>query len=112
MSTTPTSDRNDGVIETFRANSGAMPNGANILLLHTKGAKSGQARVHPVVYTRDGDRYVVLASKGGAPTNPDWYHNLVASPNVTIEVGSQRLPARAVITQGASGSVCLTRTPW
>jgi deazaflavin-dependent oxidoreductase (nitroreductase family) len=53
------------------------------------------------VYTRDGDRYVIIASKGGYATNPDWYHNLVANPDVTVEVGDQRFAARAIVTEGS-----------
>jgi deazaflavin-dependent oxidoreductase (nitroreductase family) len=99
-----TNDFNTEIIEQFRANSGAMNSGpfksAPLLLLGTTGAKSGQPRVNPLVYTRDGDRYVVIASKGGAPTNPDWFHNVVANPEVTLEVGPERFPARASIPQG------------
>ena len=94
---------NDGIIEEFRANQGKVGGGfANvpILLLHHKGAKTGTVRVNPLAYQRDGDRYVIYASKGGAPTNPDWYHNLRANPEVTIEVGTDEVPARAVITEG------------
>jgi deazaflavin-dependent oxidoreductase (nitroreductase family) len=98
-------DFNSEIIEQFRANSGTMTSGpfkgAPVLLLNSKGAKSGQTRVSPLVYTRDGDRYVVIASKGGAPTNPDWYHNVVANPEVTLEVGPQRFLAKAVVADGA-----------
>jgi deazaflavin-dependent oxidoreductase (nitroreductase family) len=94
------SDFNTNVIEEFRANGGnvggpfaTMP----ILLLHHIGAKSGKARVNPVAYLADGDRYVIFASKGGAPVNPDWYHNLRAHPEVQVEVGSQSL--RAIATE-------------
>ena len=59
-----------------------------LLLLHHTGAKTGTSRINPLVYLPDGDRYVIFASKAGAPTNPDWYHNLMANPDVTIEVGS------------------------
>jgi deazaflavin-dependent oxidoreductase (nitroreductase family) len=98
--TFPSNDYNNDLIEKFRANNGAMPNGSALLLLHTKGAKSGQLRVNPLAYTRDGDRYVIIASKGGYATNPDWYHNLVANPEVTVEVGEQRFPARAIVADG------------
>jgi deazaflavin-dependent oxidoreductase (nitroreductase family) len=100
MTSTSTSDYNQQVIETFRSNHGSMPNGAPLMLLTTKGARSGQERMHPLAYTRDGERYVVLASKGGAPTNPDWYHNVVAHPDVTVEVGGQRFSAKASVAQG------------
>ena len=97
-------DFNRGLIEHFRANDGeireGMFRGAPVLLLTTRGAKSGATHTTPLVYTRDGDRLVVIASKGGAPTNPAWYHNLVADPNATVEVGRDRFQARAVVAQG------------
>lgn len=99
--TFPTNEYNAKLIETFRANNGAMPNGAPLLLLSTTGARSGQLRVNPLAYTRDGDRYVIIASKGGYATNPDWYHNLVANPEVTVEVGDKRFSARAIVTEGS-----------
>ncbi|MFT4039887.1 MAG: nitroreductase/quinone reductase family protein, partial [Thermomicrobiales bacterium] len=68
-----------------------------VLLVTTTGAKSGQPRIAPLVYTKDGDRYVIIASKGGAPTNPDWYYNIAANPEVTVEVGEETFPARAEI---------------
>jgi len=89
---------NDNLIEEFRANGGkvgGMFAGAPLMLLTTTGAKSGQPRVAPLVYTTDGDDYVIIASKGGAPTNPDWYHNIVANPEVTVEIGTETFPARA-----------------
>lgn len=93
-------DFNKQVIEEFRANDGkvgGMFEGAPMLLLTTKGAKSGQPRIAPLVYTRDGDRIVIIASKGGAPTHPDWYHNIAANPDVTVEVGTEKFPARAEV---------------
>jgi deazaflavin-dependent oxidoreductase (nitroreductase family) len=90
---------NQGVIESFRAQDGNLEN-RPLLLLTTTGARSGKTRVIPLAYSRDGDRYVVLASKGGAPTNPDWYHNVVAHPEVTVEVGSSQYEARASVAQG------------
>jgi deazaflavin-dependent oxidoreductase (nitroreductase family) len=95
---------NNRLIEEFRANGGkvgGMFAGAPLLLLTTTGAKSGQARVAPLVYTTDGDRLVVIASKGGAPTNPDWYHNLIANPEATVELGNETFPARASVMEGA-----------
>ncbi|MFN8479361.1 MAG: nitroreductase family deazaflavin-dependent oxidoreductase [Kouleothrix sp.] len=92
------SDFNQGVITEFRANGGKVGGyfaGANMLLLHTIGAKSGQARINPLVYANDGDRMIIIASKGGAPSNPDWYYNLLANPVVTVEVGSEQFQARA-----------------
>jgi deazaflavin-dependent oxidoreductase (nitroreductase family) len=94
---------NQDLIAQFRANGGeikeGMFKGAPILLLTTTGAKSGATYTTPLAYTRDGDRYVVIASKGGAPTNPAWYHNLVANPTPTIEVGTERFQARASVAQ-------------
>lgn len=91
---------NQQLIETFRANDGKVPGWNRLLLLTTTGAKSGQPRTSPLAYSTDGDRLVVAASKGGAPTNPDWYHNLLANPVVTVEVGSERFQARAHVTEG------------
>ncbi len=91
---------NTAIIEEFRTNGGKVGGqfaGLPLLLLHTVGAKSQQPRVNPVAYTTDGDRYVVFASKGGAPTNPDWYYNLVAQPLVTVEVGTEQFQARATV---------------
>jgi deazaflavin-dependent oxidoreductase (nitroreductase family) len=97
------SDFNENVINEFRANGGKVGGpfeGASMMLLTTTGAKSGQARTRPVVYTKDGERFVIIASKAGAPTNPDWFHNLVANPEVTLEVGVETFPARATVTSG------------
>ena len=96
-------DWNKATIEEFRANSGkvgGMFAGKTLLLLHTLGAKSGQERVNPVACVMDGDRLVIIASKGGAPSNPDWYHNLVAHPLVTVEVGAETFQARAAVASG------------
>ena len=98
--TFPTNDYNTELIEKFRANNGVMPGGSQLLLLTTTGAKSQKLRVNPLAFTRDGDRYVIIASKGGSPTNPDWYHNLVANPEVTVEVDGKRFAARAAVTEG------------
>lgn len=95
-------DRNKKIIDEFRANEGKVGGyfaGKTLLLLHTIGAKSGQERVNPAAYVRDGDRYVIIASKGGAPTNPNWYHNLLANPLVTVEVGTETFQARATVAQ-------------
>jgi deazaflavin-dependent oxidoreductase (nitroreductase family) len=99
--TFPSNEYNNELIEKFRANNGALPNASSLLLLGTTGARSGQPRVNPLAYTRDGDRYVVIASKGGYATNPDWFHNLVAHPEVTVEVGDKRFAARAIVTEGS-----------
>ena len=93
-------DWNKATIEEFRANKGKVGGpfaGANLLLLHTKGAKSGLERVNPMMYYRDGDRYVVIASKGGADTHPDWYHNLLANPELSVEVGTEQFPVIATV---------------
>jgi deazaflavin-dependent oxidoreductase (nitroreductase family) len=93
-------DWNKNIIEEFRANGGQVGGafaGRTLLLLHTTGAKSGQERVNPVAYTLDGDRIVIIASKGGAPQNPAWYHNIVANPLVTVEVGKEKFQVRAAI---------------
>ncbi len=97
-------DFNEKVIAEFRANGGKVGppfEGAPLILLTTTGAKSGQPRIAPLVYTTDGDRMVVLASKAGAPTNPDWYHNLVANPTATVETGSETFSVRASVAEGA-----------
>jgi deazaflavin-dependent oxidoreductase (nitroreductase family) len=90
---------NDKIIEQFRANRGEMTSGPfagrSLLLLTTKGARSGAERTSPLVFSRDGDRLVVIASKGGAPTHPDWVHNLRTHPEVTVEVGGEKFRARA-----------------
>lgn len=96
-------DWNRTIIEEFRANDGKVGGqfaGAPMLLLTTTGAKSGQRRTNPVVYLPEGDRIYVFASKGGAPTNPDWYHNLVAHPTVTVEVGTDSFEATATPVTG------------
>jgi deazaflavin-dependent oxidoreductase (nitroreductase family) len=97
------SDWNTKIIEEFRANQGQVGGpfeGAPVLLLHTTGAKSGLERVNPVMYLDlDGSRYV-FATKGGADSHPDWYHNLVAHPGVTVEVGVDTYSATAVPVGG------------
>ena len=96
-------DWNRGTIETFRANKGQVGGfweGRPLLLLTTTGAKSGQLRTTPVMYFREGERVFIFASKGGAPTNPDWYHNLLAHPDVTVEIGDQTYEAKALPMTG------------
>lgn len=100
MSTRDWDQFNAGVIEEFRANGGNVEGRRALLLLTTIGAKTGKPRVVPLVYTRDGDDIVIIASKGAEPTNPDWYHNLVANPEVTVEVGPETFQAKARITDG------------
>jgi deazaflavin-dependent oxidoreductase (nitroreductase family) len=95
---------NQALIAEFRANGGQVGGsfaGRPLLLLNTTGARSGQPRTSPLVYTTDGARLVIIASKGGAPSHPDWYHNIVANPAVEIELGAERFPARATIAEGA-----------
>ena len=100
------SDRNDfntSIIEEFRSKDGKVGGpfeGAPMLLLHSTGAKSGQERINPVVYQQVGDEVAVFASKAGAPTHPDWYHNLVANPDATIEIGTETVPVRARVLSG------------
>jgi deazaflavin-dependent oxidoreductase (nitroreductase family) len=102
--TTPAdmNDFNNQVVEEFRTNEGKVSGyfeGKNVLLLTTIGAKSGQERLSPLVYTSDGDKLVVAASMGGAPKNPAWFHNLVANPKVTIEVGTEKFEATATVIE-------------
>ena len=94
---------NQHLIDEFRANGGKVTGrfaNSPLLLLTTTGAKSGKQRTNPLVYTKDGDRIVIIASKGGSPTNPDWYHNLVAHPEATVELPGERFAVRASIPQG------------
>jgi deazaflavin-dependent oxidoreductase (nitroreductase family) len=91
-------DYNQRIIDEFRANAGKPPSWSGsspLLLLHHRGAKTGVERVNPVAYLPDAERYVVFASKAGAPTNPGWYHNLIAHPETTIEVGADTVAVTA-----------------
>jgi deazaflavin-dependent oxidoreductase (nitroreductase family) len=102
--TTDYNEFNRKLIEEYRANGGKVSGmfaGAPLLLLTTTGARSGQPRVAPLAYTTDNDRMVVIASKGGAPTHPDWFYNVRSNPDVTVELGAEAFPARATILQGA-----------
>lgn len=93
-------DWNQAIIAEFRANGGKVGGqfaGAPLLLLRTTGARSGQPRINPMAYSRDGDNYIVIASKAGAPTNPDWYYNLVANRQVIVEVGTEQFQAQATV---------------
>jgi deazaflavin-dependent oxidoreductase (nitroreductase family) len=97
-------DFNRRNIEEFRANHGRIGGsfeGAPVLLLHSKGARSGEERVNPMMYLPDDDRYLVFASAAGADRNPAWYHNLVANPDASIEVGDERVEVHAVELHGA-----------
>lgn len=103
MTTTDPSEFNRNLITEYRSTGGRVTGqfaGAPLLLLTTTGARSGQPRTTPVVYTADGDRLVIIASKGGAPTHPDWYRNLVANPEVTVELGEETFQARATVPEG------------
>ncbi len=96
-------DWNSKIIEEFRANGGEVGGnfeGAPLLLLHTVGARTGQPRVNPMMYLRVPGGYAVFASKAGAPVNPDWYHNLLAHPQVTAEIGAGSVELQARVAQG------------
>jgi deazaflavin-dependent oxidoreductase (nitroreductase family) len=96
---------NQGVIDDFRSHGGRITKGPftgrSLLLLTTRGRKTGGERTNPLAYTRDGDRIFVIASKGGAPSNPDWYRNLRANPKVSVELGPERFEANASVARGA-----------
>jgi deazaflavin-dependent oxidoreductase (nitroreductase family) len=95
-------DWNRRIIDEFRANQGRVGGpfeGRPLLLLHHTGARSGVQRVNPLAYQKVGDGYAVFASKGGAPTNPDWYHNLVANPRAKIEVGTDTIDVAARVAR-------------
>ncbi|WP_229405794.1 nitroreductase family deazaflavin-dependent oxidoreductase [Micromonospora sp. NBRC 110038] len=97
------SDWNEKVIAEFRANGGRVGGqfaGAPLLLLHTVGARSGQARVNPMMYQEVDGGYAVFASKAGAPTNPDWYHNVLAHPRVRAEIGMETVELVARVAAG------------
>ncbi len=94
---------NKGVIDEFRANEGVCGGpfeGAPMVLITMTGAKSGRELCSPLVYSTDGDDVVIIASKGGAPEHPNWYHNLVANPAVTVEVGTDKWEATAQLAEG------------
>ena len=96
------SDWNKQIIAEFRANDGKVGGpfeNMTLLLLHTIGAKSGQERINPLATIKDGDRWVIIASKGGAPSNPDWFYNIVATPLVGVEYGTEEFEAQATITE-------------
>jgi F420H(2)-dependent quinone reductase len=91
---------NRQVIEEFRAHGGEVQEWASLILLTTKGARSGQTRIYPLMAVPDGDHYIAVASAGGAPKNPQWYHNLLAYPDVTVEVGKETFQATARLLTG------------
>lgn len=95
---------NQQVIAEFRANGGKVGGGFEgtpLVLLHTTGAKSGAERISPLVTMVDGDRLIIFGSKAGEPTHPDWYHNLIANPEATVEFGTETFPVRASLVEGA-----------
>jgi len=101
--TPDSNDFNAQVIKEFRENGGkvgGMFEGAPLLLLTNTGAKSGQPRIAPLAYTTDNGKFVVIASKGGAPEHPDWFHNVRANPAVTLEVGTETFAAQASVPEG------------
>jgi deazaflavin-dependent oxidoreductase (nitroreductase family) len=97
-------DFNTNLIKDLRANGGEATSGPfrgrHVLILTTTGAKSNEKRENPLVYTRDGGRIVIVASKGGGPTHPSWYHNLVKHPEVTVELKGEKFKARATVIEG------------
>jgi deazaflavin-dependent oxidoreductase (nitroreductase family) len=98
------SDWNAGIITEFRKNHGkvgGMFEGSPLLLISHTGRRTRKIRINPVMYLKDGDRYLVFGSKGGADTHPDWYHNLKAHPDVQIEVGDQKIDVKAEEIKGA-----------
>ena len=103
---------NESLIAEFRANGGQLSGElarARFLLLTTKGAKSGKERVSPLAYIALDGRILIIASMGGAPTSPAWYHNLVANPEVAVELGEERYTATAIVTEGADRDDLFTR---
>ncbi len=103
---------NRKLIEEFRANQeadGGAFDGRPLLLLTTTGARSGQPRTTPLMYVPDGDRILLIASNNGAPTHPDWYRNLVAHPDVTVEVGADTFDTTAVVAEGKERQQLWTR---
>jgi deazaflavin-dependent oxidoreductase (nitroreductase family) len=94
----PANDFNSKIIEEFRANAGKVGGpfeGAPMILLHHRGAKTGKERINPLVFQQVGDNFAIFASKGGSPSHPDWYHNLLAHSDTTVEVGTDVIPVTA-----------------
>lgn len=100
---------NAAVIAEFRANDGRVNGFESVLILHTIGARSSEERVHPLAYQRVGDELAVFASKGGAPSNPDWYHNLMAHGQASVEVGAERFEVNARLATEEERSVIWER---
>jgi deazaflavin-dependent oxidoreductase (nitroreductase family) len=97
-------DFNQNIISEFRANAGVVGgpfDGATMILVHHRGAKTGTERVTPLVYLPVGDDFAIFASKGGAPTDPQWFRNLVANPQARVEVGTDTLDVQARVLEGA-----------
>jgi len=106
---------NRALIEEFRANGGKLSGqlaNSTLLLLTTLGAKSGAERVTPLGFVKDGERLIVIAANAGAPTHPDWYYNLLAHPEVTLEIGSERFTAQATIADVAERSRLIALVPY
>jgi deazaflavin-dependent oxidoreductase (nitroreductase family) len=100
----PMAEFNKKVIDEFRSSGGKVSGqfqGAPMIIITHTGAKSGKTYVSPLVYSKDGDRYVIIASKAGAPKNPSWYHNLIAHPEVAVEIGTEKFKAKAAEVKGA-----------
>jgi len=107
---------NDAIIEEFRAHGGAVSRGfgTDLVLVHSTGARSGAERIHPVLALRDGDAWLIAASKGGAPEHPAWFHNLVAHPDAVIEAPDQRggidtVPVHATVLEGTDHDAAWAR---
>src|SRR5580704_5383239 len=100
----PMAEFNKKVIDEFRSSGGKVAGqfaGAPMIIITHKGAKSGKNYTTPLVYTKDGDRCVIIASYAGAPKNPSWYHNLIAHPEVEVEIGAEKFKAKAKEVKGA-----------
>jgi len=102
-------ENNRQVVEEFRANGGHVQGGDALILLTVKGAKSGQPRVYPLMRVPDDANYIAVASKGGAPKNPLWYNNLLAHPDVTVEVGNEKFAATARLLTGNEREQAFTK---
>ena len=99
----PFAEINKQLLEEFRRTDGKLTGqfaGAPIVIVNHTGAKSGKTYTTPLVYSKDGNRFVIIASMAGAPNNPDWYHNIKANPTVTLEIGTERFQAKATVTSG------------
>src|SRR5688572_7090331 len=120
MSEIDVNEMNRRVIAQMRANEGKVLEGrfagSDLLLLTTVGAKSGQPHTNPLMYLRDGERYVIFASRNGGPKHPDWYFNLVANPDVEVEVKGERFGATAIVPEGDEAervwSQCTAQRPF